>query len=62
MIDYEQKDYESKKVYDELGIIVLPPCGINALYVKCWVAISLEADIKSFVKRPIAREFCLLFE
>ena len=62
MIDYEQKDYESKKSYDELGVIALPPCGHIALYMKCWAAISLQENVKSFVIRPLIQEFCPFFE
>lgn len=50
--------YESSKVYDELGLIILPMCSFSAIYVKCWAAISLGKSVLDFVKNPIDEEFC----
>ncbi len=50
--------YESSKVYDDLGLEILPMCSFSAIYVKCWAAISLDKNVLDFVKNPIAEEFC----
>ena len=50
--------YASSKLFDDLHIEVLPNCSFAAIYMKCWLSESLGADIRSFVKKPIAREFC----
>lgn len=49
--------YESSKLYEELGITVLPMCSFIAVYIKAWLAISLEMNIKEFVNLPISNEF-----
>ena len=49
--------YESSKLYDKLGITVLPMCSFISVYMKTWLAISLEKDIKEFVCTPVANEF-----
>lgn len=52
--------YESAKLFDELGLVVLPLCAFVPVYVKIWAAISMGADIREFVETPIASEFCVL--
>ena len=54
----EGKDYESKLAFDNLGITVLPKCTFSAIYMKCWLAASVGADIAEFVKEEIYGEFC----
>ena len=49
--------YESSKLYDDLGITVLPMCSFVSIYMKTWLAISLEKDIKEFVCSPVVNEF-----
>ena len=49
--------YESSKLYNELGITVLPMCSFISVYMKTWLAISLKKDIKEFVRTPVANEF-----
>ncbi len=50
--------YESTQVYDDMGLEVLPFCSKIAIYMKCWIALSLEKPVRDFVKKPIAQEFC----
>lgn len=52
--------YESSKLFGELSIEVLPFCSFTAIYMKCRLAESLGADIRSFVKTPLAQEFLIL--
>ena len=54
---YDGIKYASSKLFDELGIEILPFCSFTAIYMKCWLAISLGEDVHSFVKKPIAGEF-----
>lgn len=49
--------YESSKEYENLGITVLPMCSFVAIYIKIWLAISLDKNIKDFVCTPISNEF-----
>ena len=49
--------YESSKLYNDLGITVLPMCSFVSIYMKIWLAISLEKDIKEFVCTPVVNEF-----
>ncbi len=49
--------YKSSKLYSSLGIVVLPPCAKIAIFVKCWLALSLNKDIKKFVLSPLSDEF-----
>lgn len=49
--------YESSKLYDDLGITVLPMCSFISVYIKTWLAISLEKNIKEFVCTPVVNEF-----
>ncbi len=49
--------YESSKLFDNIGLSVLPLCSYIALYMKCWLALSLDCDIKEFLIKPIAQEF-----
>ena len=50
--------YNSSKLFEDLGIIPLPFCTRISIFVKCWLALSTEKDIKSFVLAPLANEFC----
>lgn len=54
----EGKDYESKIAFEKMGIIVLPKCTFVAIYMKCWLAVSMDIDIKEFVNDEIYGEFC----
>ena len=49
--------YESSKLFNELAIEVLPFCSFTSIYIKCWIAESLNKDIREFVKTPISQEF-----
>ena len=49
--------YESAKLFDNMGITVLPLCAFVSIYIKCWLAISLGEDVKEFMLKPIAEEF-----
>lgn len=51
------ENYESCKKYQELGFSVLPYCAMPSIYVKIWLAISLNKDIKEFVLTELAKEF-----
>jgi len=52
-----EKTYESATAFHALSLIPLP-IARTALFVKCWLAESVGADIKDFVLHPIADEFC----
>ena len=54
----EGKDYESKIAFDKMDIVVLPKCTFAAIYMKCWLAVSIGANIKEFVLKEIYGEFC----
>ena len=41
--------YDSTRVFSELGVEKLPDCTFSAVYMKCWAAISLGKEVKSFV-------------
>ncbi len=49
--------YESSKLYDTLGITVLPMCSFVSVYIKTWLAVSLEKNLKEFVCTPVVNEF-----
>ncbi len=49
--------YESSKLYDDLGITVLPMCSFVSVYIKTWLAVSLEKNIKEFVCTAVMNEF-----
>lgn len=49
--------YESTRLFEDMGICVLPFCSFASVYVKCWLAVSAGADIKRFVTEPAAGEF-----
>ena len=49
--------YESTRSYADLGITVLPFCGVVQAYMKIWIAVSRGEDIVKFVKNPLAGEF-----
>ncbi|MBQ8767693.1 MAG: asparaginase [Clostridia bacterium] len=48
--------YESTRIYNELNIIPLPYSTFISAYVKMWIAISKNDDIKEFMKKQIANE------
>lgn len=50
--------YNSSKLFNDLGLIPLPFCTRISIFVKCWLALSLQKDIKPFVLAPLANEFC----
>ncbi len=50
--------YESAKLYDDLRIELLPLSSKISIYVKCWIGISKNEDLREFVKTPVAQEFC----
>lgn len=54
VIDYRTEYiYESTKLFDELGVIRLAFETLPAVYIKLWIAISINADIKSYYRyRP----------
>ena len=54
---YDGIKYASSELFDELKIEVLPFCSFTSIYMKCWLAISLGEDVRSFVKKPMAWEF-----
>ena len=49
--------YESTKCFSELGLTMLPYSAVPAMYVKIWLAISLNVDIKKFMKKELVGEF-----
>ena len=49
--------YESSKEYENLGITVLPMCSFVSVYIKTWLAISIDKNISDFVKTPLYCEF-----
>ena len=49
--------YKSSKLFSDLGLIVLPLCTRTAIFVKCWLALSLCKDVKQFVLDKIGNEF-----
>lgn len=49
--------YESSKEYEKLGLAVLPMCSFVSIYVKTWLAISLNQSIKEFILSQIFGEF-----
>lgn len=49
-------NYESTKLFDEMGIIPLPFGTYISAYMKIWTAVSLGKDIVEFAKKPIANE------
>ena len=54
---YSGVKYESAKLFEKLAIEVLPFCSFVAIYMKCWLAVSLKEDIRKFVKKQMAGEF-----
>lgn len=50
--------YSSSKLFEELSIEVLPYCSFTSIYAKCWLALSLSCDVREFVRKPLAQEFC----
>ena len=50
--------YNSSKLFDDLGLISLPFCTKISIFVKCWLALSLQKDVKDFVLTPLSNEFC----
>lgn len=49
--------YESSKEYENLGVTVLPMCSFVSVYVKTWLAISLDKNIRDFVLTTVSGEF-----
>lgn len=49
--------YSSAKAYADLGILPLPACPKIAAFVKCWIAVSLNKEVKDFLLCPLANEF-----
>lgn len=49
--------YESSKLYDSLGITVLPMCSFVSVYIKTWLAISKNENITEFVLKSVSNEF-----
>ena len=49
--------YDTTKIFDELGVTVLIFATSPATYVKIWLAVSLNKDIKDFVLNEINGEF-----
>lgn len=54
---YSGNIYESAVLYNELGITVLPYSTFASIYMKIWIAISINTDIEEFVIKPLAGEF-----
>ena len=52
------EQYESSKYFDDLGICVAPYSTYVSLYMKLWRGISLGADLKESVMKPICHEIC----
>ena len=51
------KAYSSSKIYKDLSLTVLPFSAIPAIYVKTWLAVSLNKPIVEFVVNEISGEF-----
>ena len=49
--------YDSLQSLQELGVIRLPLCAKIAIFVKCWLALSLKKEVKDFVLTPLSNEF-----
>ncbi|MBO7289168.1 MAG: asparaginase [Clostridia bacterium] len=49
--------YESTKEYKDLGIITLPLCTFVSAYVKLWLGISRNYDLREFMKTAISNEY-----
>lgn len=45
--------YESKKIYDRLGFIVLPVASPLAMYMKLWLCVKSGLDLKDIMTRKI---------
>ncbi len=45
------KNYESVKLFDSIGLTVLPNSAYASVFMKCWLAISMNENIKEFVKK-----------
>ncbi len=45
-----EKNYESMRLFNELGIISLQNSAYPAVFMRCWLGISMKADIKKFVE------------
>ncbi|MBQ7794695.1 MAG: asparaginase [Clostridia bacterium] len=52
------KTYESAKLFESMGLAVLPLSAYPAIFVKCWLAVSMKKDVKEFVEKNISEEFC----
>lgn len=51
------KNYQSTENYDNLSLVVLPLSATPAIYVKIWLAVSLNKNVKDFVLDEIIGEF-----
>ena len=51
------KNYDSTELFDTLSLVVLPLSTIPAIYVKLWIAISLNKDLNTFMLDEIMGEF-----
>lgn len=54
---YGGTTYESSKLYEDLGITVLPMCSFVSVYMKTWLAISKNENVTEFVLKPVSYEF-----
>lgn len=50
-------NYESVKEYEDIGIKALPFCAFPAIYMKAWIAGSINCDYDEFMQTSIAGEF-----
>lgn len=56
-ISHGESRYASAKLYEELGLTVLPMSAFVPMYMKLWLAVSLGEDVKRFALKPLAEEF-----
>ncbi len=47
----KEKNYESKMVYNELGIIPLENSAFPSVFMRCWLAVSMKENIKEALKK-----------
>lgn len=55
----ESVRYESTREFENAGLTILPEAAFCAIYMKAWIAQSLNEDVEEFVKTPIGNEFVL---
>ena len=51
--------YDSSKAFNDLALTVLPFSSVPAIYVKIWLAISLNKNVKDFVTTELSNEFSI---